>query len=157
MQREQSRRLLTTNVTNFLLLFDKRWHCINLHSWRTAAFVLIDPITWVFIKHKLTVNRMRCEKKRQIRVLVQNRSLSNVSLIKKHQNLTFYFKDLGKDTALWAYPQKQPSELLSFPQNWQHQSRLQPLTSSRWFLCFLYLGGRYGELSRTNQNLYFFM
>lgn len=157
MQREQSRRWLTTNVTNFLLLFDKRWHCINLHSWRTAAFVLIDPITWVFIKHKLTVNRMRCEKKRQIRVLVQNRSLSNVSLIKKHQNLTFYFKDLGKDTALWAYPQKQPSELLSFPQNWQHQSRLQPLTSSRWFLCFLYLGGRYGELSRTNQNLYFFM
>lgn len=157
MQREQSRRWLTTNVTDFLLLFDTRWHCINLHSWRTAAFVLIDPITWVFIKHKLTVNRMRCEKKKTNKGVSSKQVIEQCFSDKKHQNLTFYCKDLGKDTALWAYPQKQPSELLSFPQNWQHQSRLQPLTSSRWFLCFLYLGGRYGELSRTNQNLYFFM
>lgn len=156
MQREKSRRWLTINVTSFLLLFEKWWHCIHLHTWRTAAFVLIDTVTWVFIKHKLTLVRGWDVKKKMM-----NNGVSSKQVIeqyfsnKKHQNLTFYFKDLGNDATLWAYPQKQPSELLSFPQNWQHQSQLQPLTSSRWFLCFLYLGGRIWRIRQDKAELVF--
>lgn len=108
------------------------------------------------IKHKLTLVRGWDVKKKMM-----NNGVSSKQVIKqyfsnkKHQNLTFYFKDLGNDATLWAYPQKQPSELLSFPQNWQHQSQLQPLTSSRWFLCFLYLGGRIWRIRQDKPELVF--
>lgn len=51
----------TSDVTSFLLLFEKRWYCKTLHTWRTAASILTDKVICAFMKqstgieHKLTL------------------------------------------------------------------------------------------------------